>query len=162
MLNYWFWSQNYRFEGSRTIGGALSSRQINSVSPESLVTSTVFITSDHLWDARDQLLIPNCLGNMAETNPDFRKQCIHLISVKTWNVIFPSSSHLIFQVTLSGDDYMLLNSDWGLPQRWLSESLVKELLYRRLAGALRAGVMEGVYLDAASGNQRLLSNLQEA
>lgn len=88
MLNYWFWGQNYRFEGSRTICGALSSRQINSVSPESLVTSTVFITSDHLWDARDQLLIPNCLGNMAETNPDFRQQRIRLISVKTWNVIF--------------------------------------------------------------------------
>lgn len=45
---------------------------------------------------------------------------------------------------------------------WLWESLAKELLYRWLASALRVGVVEGVYLDAASGNQRLLFNLQEA
>lgn len=44
----------------------------------------------------------------------------------------------------------------------LYESLVKEFLYRCLESALGVGVMEGVYLNAASVNQKLLFHIEEA
>lgn len=44
----------------------------------------------------------------------------------------------------------------------LYESLVKEFLYRCLESALGVGVMEGVYLNAASVNQRLLFHIEKA
>lgn len=45
---------------------------------------------------------------------------------------------------------------------WLYESLLEEFLYRGLEGVLGVVVMEGVYLYAASVNQRLLLPIQEA
>ena len=141
---------------------SIASGQMKSVSTESLVTTAVFITTDHMWDARDQWLFPDGLGNTVATNPGLKQQCLLLISVKRRNAVFLFSSHPHFEAPLPWDDYVLLPSDPDLPQMWLYESPVKERLHRWLESAQRAGVMEGVYLSAASVNQRLLFNLQEA
>lgn len=45
---------------------------------------------------------------------------------------------------------------------WLYESLVKEFLYSCLESVLGVGVVEGAHLHAASVNQRLLFQTQEA
>lgn len=45
---------------------------------------------------------------------------------------------------------------------WLHESLGKEFLCRCWESALGFAVMEGVYVYAASVNQRLLFHIQEA
>lgn len=160
-LKYWFWSQNYNYEGIRSASWTYFSGQITSNSLESLAITALF-SSDLLWDTRDRLLILDCLGNMMETSPGFQQQCILLISMKIRNFILLCSSYPNYLMTLPCDDYVLWKSDWGLPQMWLYESLVKEFLYRGLEGVLGVVVMEGVYLYAASVNQRLLLPIQEA
>lgn len=76
------------------------------------------ITSDHLWDVRDQLPIPICLRNRVETNPKFKQQCILFISVKIWSLTFLSSSHLIFQVPLPHEVFPRC----GYRSHWLRNS----------------------------------------
>lgn len=82
--------------------------------------------------------------------------------MKICNLILPSSFYPNFQKTSPCDDYVLLGPDWGLLQMWLHESLVKEFLCRCWESALGVAVMEGVYVYAASVNQRLLFHIQEA
>ena len=123
------------------------SSQITSDNLESLVIVALFSSDFSFFLRYQKSMIDSWLPGKIRWRLTlvFKQRCILLkISMKIWNLIHISSFHPNFLMTFPCDDYVLWMSDWGLPQMWLHESLIKEFLYRCLESMLGAGVMEGV------------------